>query len=63
MFQSIAINIFIAVKNKFDTRDFPGLEKCNFTKNITQNEIIFKSNKPVQNEEFEIEKLLIFDFL
>ena len=50
MFQSIAIDIFIDVKNKFDTRDFPGLEKCNFTKNITQNEIICKSNKPFQND-------------
>ena len=63
MFQSIAIDIFIDVKNNFDTRDFPGLEKCNFTKNITQNEIIFKSNKPVQDEEFEKGKRLIFDFL
>jgi hypothetical protein len=42
MFLSIAIGVFIDVKNKFDTRDSPGLEKYNFTKNITQNEIIFK---------------------
>ena len=47
MFQSIAYNSFIDVKNKFDTRDSPGLEKCSFTKNITRNEIIFKSNKQV----------------
>ena len=47
MFQSIAINSFIDVKNKFDSRDTPGLEKCSFTKNITQNKIIFKSNTPV----------------
>ena len=47
MFQPIEINIFIDMKNKFDTRDSPGLEKCSFTKNIIQNEIIFKSNKPV----------------
>ena len=44
------------MKNKFDSRDTPGLEKCNFTKNITQNEIIFKSNKPVQDEEFKKKK-------